>query len=621
MKIKASAFGRKLEDLTVYALFILTALLLLAEVAARIFFNTGVKNSSAYVQQTVLAAAFLAGAVASREKKHLSLAAAFKVSGKGRIFVEGFLGVLSGSFTFAFALSSLLFALTAFSPSEKTGFLPKQLTAMVMFLGFSLMAVRFFSGMKKGKMRLLLAGLSLLLGMVLTSGSVVAFVRILSSSAAAFLEPARSLLQSSVASVSVYLILILVASAFLGLPIFVVLGGIALLLFARAGQPLEVIANQAYSVLTDYSIPAIPLFALVGFLLSESRASERLVAFFRYSLGWIPGGLTLMSVVVCAFFTTFTGGSGITILALGGLLFRILSEEGYPAKFSVGLLTSSGSIGLLFPPSLPIIIYGVTAGVSIKDMFVGGLLPGTAIMLAVVIVGVAFSRRAGVRRHESEPKRALKAFVDCAWELLLPVLIIVLYFGGITNLQESAAFALAYVLIVDLLIKKDLRLRHLPGVFSAGARVFGGVLIILALANGFSYYIIDTQLPQRLSAWVGATISSPIVFLLILNAVLLVVGCFMDIYSAILVVVPLIIPLGAVFHIHPVHLGIIFLANMELGYLTPPVGLNLFLASYRFERPMASLYRDVLVFLLIMLAAVLLITYVPALTTAFLPAS
>jgi C4-dicarboxylate transporter DctM subunit len=413
------------------------------------------------------------------------------------------------------------------------------------------------------------------------------------AAAGAFLRPLS-------AAASGPMIIVVIAAAFFGLPIFTVLGGIGFLLFVKAGQPLEIIPNQAYGVLTGSAIPAIPLFAAVGFFLSESKAGERMVRFFQAVLGW------------------FTGASGVTILALGGLLAVILEKAGYPKRFTVGLLTASGSIGLLFPPSLPVIIYGVTAQTSIKDMFVGGLVPGAFMVIMVMAIGIGYSWKRGMPRQPFKVREAVAAFGESFWELLLPLIVFGLYFGGIVSLQESAAAALLYVWVVETFIKRDLKIRDLPRVFLNAVPIIGGVLIILALANGLSYYIIDAQIPQQLTEWVAAKISSPYVFLLLLNLALLVVGCFMDIYSAILVVVPLIIPLGNLFHIHPVHLGIIFLANLELGYLTPPVGLNLYLACYRFNEPIHRVYRDVLIFLAVGLVSVLLITYVPLLTTALL---
>jgi len=444
---------------------------------------------------------------------------------------------------------------------------------------------------------------------LVTAGGTVASPAL--AAAGEFLRPLS-------AAASGPMIIVLIAAAFFGLPIFTVLGGIGFLLFVKAGQPLEIIPNQAYGVLTGDAIPAIPLFAAVGFFLSESKAGERLVRFFQAVFGWFPGGLAVMAVIVCAFFTTFTGASGVTILALGGLLAVILEKAGYPKRFTVGLLTASGSIGLLFPPSLPVIIYGVTSQTSIRDMFVGGFVPGIFLVVSVMAIGIGYSWKRGMPRHPLKLREAIAAFGDSFWEILLPFIVFGLYLGGIVSLQESAAAALLYVWIVETFIKRDLKVRDMPRVFLNAVPIIGGVLIILALANGLSYYIIDAQVPQKLTEWVAAKISSPYVFLLLLNLALLVVGCLMDIYSAILVVVPLIIPLGNLFHIHPVHLGIIFLANLELGYLTPPVGLNLYLASYRFNEPIHRVYRDVLIFLGVGLVAVLLITYVPLLTTALL---
>ena len=618
MKAELSRIGRGLEDALVGLALALLAVLPIAEIVARKFFRTSLLNTTIYIQHLVLVAAFIAAAITSREKKHLSLAIDLPFKESLKSIVRIFVGVLCASITLAFAVTALSFALQAFGPAEKFGPFPKRLVAMVMVLGFALMGVRFITGLEKRRPRGLWLGLAALLAAFFSFGSLAQVLGSFRPSWLPFLTEAGNRLQPILGQVAPSLIVVLIASAFLGSPVFVVLGGLGYLLFARTGQPLEVIPNQAYSVLTGHSIPAIPLFIVVGFILSESRAGERLVKFFQAVFSWIPGGLTVVAVLVCAFFTTFTGASGVTIVALGGLLFYVLINGGYARKFTVGLLTSAGSIGLLFPPSLPIIIYGVTAGVSIKDMFVGGLVPGGVLVLAMVLIGVVVSLRAGVPRHPFQLKEAAAAFGRSIWELLLPVLIAILYFGGIANLQESAAFAMLYAWIVETFIKRDLRVRDSYRILSKCIPVIGGVLIILALANGLSYYIIDAQIPAKLTAWTASAISSKYVFLLLLNLALLVVGCFMDIFSAILVVVPLIIPLGNLFQVHPVHLGIIFLANLELGYLTPPVGLNLFLASYRFEEPIVKIYRDVLLFILVRIVTVLLITYLPFLTTALL---
>lgn len=594
------------------------ALVLLFEAVARKVFHTGVPDSSNYVQHLVLAATFIAAAITSREGKHLALATAMSLREPLKSVAAVSTSVLSAALTLAFGLSALSFARNAFTAADRVGPIPKRLVVMIMAAGFLAMSVRFITTLEKKKARVPAAVGAALLGLFFGFGPLVQLLTGGGTVSLPFLTSVQDFLHPVLSGLGTPLIIILIASAFLGLPIFLVLGGIAFILFAKAGQPLEIIPNQAYEVLTGSAIPAIPLFAAVGFFLSESKAGERMVRFFQAVFGWFPGGLTVMAVIVCAFFTTFTGASGVTILALGGLLSVILEKAGYPKRFTVGLLTASGSIGLLFPPSLPVIIYGVTAQTSIKDMFVGGLLPGLFMVLSVMIIGIVYSWKHGIPRHSLKAKEALAAFRESFWELLLPLVVFGLYFGGITSLQESAAAALLYVWVVETFIKKDARIRDLLRIFLRCVPIIGGVLIILALANGLSYYIIDAQIPQKLTAWVAATISSKYVFLLILNLALLVVGCFMDIYSAILVVVPLIIPLGNLFGIHPVHLGIIFLANLELGYLTPPVGLNLYLASYRFNEPIHRVYRDVLMFLVLGLVAVLIITYVPLLTTALL---
>jgi len=605
------------DTIAVIAIFALAAMLL-AEAFARKIFSTGVPDSGTYVEHLVLAAAFIAGAITSREKRHLALATGLFLPERLKAPAEAVTFALASGLTLAFGSSALSFAMNAFAASDRVGFLPKRAVVMIMAAGFLAMSVRFITGIGKRGARLGAGAAAVVLGLFFGFDPIVQLVTAGGTVASPALAAAGEFLRPLSAAASGPMIIVLIAAAFFGLPIFTVLGGIGFLLFVKAGQPLEIIPNQAYGVLTGDAIPAIPLFAAVGFFLSESKAGERLVRFFQAVFGWFPGGLAVMAVIVCAFFTTFTGASGVTILALGGLLAVILEKAGYPKRFTVGLLTASGSIGLLFPPSLPVIIYGVTSQTSIRDMFVGGFVPGIFLVVSVMAIGIGYSWKRGMPRHPLKLREAIAAFGDSFWEILLPFIVFGLYLGGIVSLQESAAAALLYVWIVETFIKRDLKVRDMPRVLLNAVPIIGGVLIILALANGLSYYIIDAQVPQKLTEWVAAKISSPYVFLLLLNLALLVVGSLMDIYSAILVVAPLIIPLGNLFHIHPVHLGIIFLANLELGYLTPPVGLNLYLASYRFNEPIHRVYRDVLIFLGVGLVAVLLITYVPLLTTALL---
>jgi C4-dicarboxylate transporter, DctM subunit len=606
------------ENSLAFLTIFLLALLLLGELVARKIFKTGIRDSSVYIEHLILAATFVAGAITAREKKHLALATGLFLPESLKKPAEVVAAVLASAMTLAFGLSAVSFAWAAFPADEMLGFLPKRIVVLVMAAGFLGMSVRFISTLKKSKARLAAGIAGVVLGLLLGLAPLVQLATRGGEVARPALTAAAGAVQSVLAAVAGPMVIVLIGAAFLGLPIFTVLGGIGYLFFVKGGQPLAIIPNQAYTVLTGNAIPAIPLFAVVGFFLSESKAGERIVRFFEALFGWFPGGLTIVTVIVCAFFTTFTGASGVTILALGGLLAVILQKAGYPKRFTVGLLTASGSVGLLFPPSLPVIIYGVTAQTSIKDMFIGGLIPGVFLVVSVMAIGVFYSWKHGIPRRPLKVREAFASFKASFWELLLPFVVFGLYFGGIASLQESAAAALIYAWIVETFIKKDLKVRDLPRIFLKAVPIVGGVLIILALAYGLSYYVIDAQIPQKLSDWVSATITSKYVFLLLLNLALLVVGCLMDIFSAILVVVPLIIPLGNHFGINPVHLGIIFLANLELGYLTPPVGLNLYLASYRFEEPISRVYRDVLVFLLLGLAAVLLITYVPFLTTALL---
>lgn len=413
-------------------------------------------------------------------------------------------------------------------------------------------------------------------------------------------------------------VMLLILAALGGAPLFTVLGGLALLLITASGGESDVAANQVYLALTQDNIIPIPLFTLAGFFLSESRAGERLLGFFRGLFGRLPGGLVIVTVIICAFFTSFTGASGVTILALGGLLYAILRGEGgpaYPESFTIGLLTSTGSIGLLFPPSLPIILVGSTTQTNILQLFAGGLIPGLILTAAVMAFGIAYSpRKAGSGRRASGGIR--KGLKESALELLLPVLLVAAFFGGLLSITELGAAALVYVFVVEVLIHRDLPLKACVQVFKKAVPIIGGILSIIALSMALSYYIVDSQVPQNLAVWMSETINSKYLFLLLLNLLLLAVGCLMDIFSAILVVLPLVAPLGAAYGIDPVHLGIIFIINLEVGFLTPPVGLNLFLASYRFKKPFVEICRHVLPFLAIQFAVVLLVTYVPALSTA-----
>jgi C4-dicarboxylate transporter, DctM subunit len=379
---------------------------------------------------------------------------------------------------------------------------------------------------------------------------------------------------------------------------------------------------KAYEELTSPSanLAAIPLFTLTGFLLAEGKSSERLLRALRALFGWAPGGTAVAAAALCAFFTLFTGGSGVTILALGGLLLPALVKEGYPERFSIGLLTASGSLGLLFPLSVPLILYGIVAqNVAIEDLFIGGLLPGLLMLGLIAGLGVRQAIRSGARRSPFRASEMATALWEAKWEFMLPVVVLTALLGGFATTAESAAIAALYALIVQRFIHRDLpSMRDVLKVASDSVALVGGVLIILAVAVGLTNYLVDAQVPTRLLDWTQAHIQSRALFLLCLNIFLLLVGTVMDIFSAIVVVVPLIIPLAEVYEINLVHLGVIFIANLELGYLHPPLGLNLLLASVRFKKPVLEVMWATMPMLGILAIGVLLITYVPWLTLGIL---
>ncbi len=617
---KVVIFFHKIEDYLIFIGLFLLALLPAVEVILRKFFTTGIPSSSEYILHTVLWIAFVGGMITSRENRHLSLSLGLdKAKPPIHAIASTFVAFIGASITTALAWSSCSFILIGFDADKHIGFIPVKIVTAIMAVGYAVMALRCVITLKGGTIRRLIASSGFIVGTFFGFSSLANVAGLIDMNMAGALEGFLGFWFDAMSVIAIPAIILLIVSAFVGAPIFTVLGGIAYLLFAKAGGALEVVPNEAYVMLTSDTIPAIPLFTFAGFILSESKAGERLVRLFRALFGWLPGGLVIMSVMVCAFFTTFTGASGVTIVALGGLLFIILTDQKrYKENFATGILTASGSIGLLFPPSLPIILYGVVAGISIKDMFIGGVLPGVVMMLVLFLVGIVSAIRNKSERVPFRIREALSSIKGSIWEIFLPFIIILGYFLGILTIVETGAVTVLYAIIIEVFINKDLKLSDLPKVALKCVPIIGGVLVILAVSRGLSYYIIDAEVATRLTDWVAMNIQSKFLFLLLLNLALLVTGCLMDIFSAITVVVPLIVPLGTLFGIHPVHLGIIFLANLELGYITPPVGLNLFIASYRFNKPLSSIYRNSMPFFFILLAAVLLITYIPWISTAFL---
>ena len=418
----------------------------------------------------------------------------------------------------------------------------------------------------------------------------------------------------------------LLALAFLGAPLFCIIGVIALLAFNSASIDSSAVIVELYRIASAPTLIAIPLFTFAGYMLAESNTPKRLVALSQAFFGWIPGGLAIVALVSCAIFTAFTGASGVTIIALGGLLYPILLQEHYSEKFTLGLLTTSGSLGLLFPPSLPLILYsmvasnaqnlvGSTLPVSIDKLFVAGILPG---IFLVVILSV-YSIRKGVSEHVQKIPFAFKnvfnALKDAVWEIPLPFLIIGGIYGGWFTATEAAAITAFYVFVVEVFIYRDLKIvTDIPRIMQESMVLVGAILVILGCAMGLTNYLIDEEVPMKLFALIRDFIDSKWVFLILLNIFLLIVGMMMDIFSAIIVVVPLIVPIATAYEVNPIHLGIIFLTNLEIGYLTPPVGLNLFISSFRFSKSVATVVKSTLPFIGLLLLALIVITYIPQLS-------
>jgi C4-dicarboxylate transporter DctM subunit len=415
--------------------------------------------------------------------------------------------------------------------------------------------------------------------------------------------------------VTVLIGLILLALALFGTPLFVIISAIALIAFYFAGISSAAVIVELYRLANMPILLAIPLFTFAGYLLAESNTPKRLVNLSRAFFGWMPGGLSIVTLISCAIFTAFTGASGVTIIALGGLLYPVLLQEKYPEKFSLGMLTASGNLGLLFPPSLPIILYGVISEVSIDKLFIAGIIPGILMVVLMSAYSVYHVRHIKVPTSKFTLKNAWKATREAAWEIPLPFIILIGIYGGYITITEAASVTAFYVFIVEVFIYRDIKIRKdLVRVIRESMVLVGGILVILGAALGLANYMVDAEIPMKILGFMKTFITSKALFLVTLNIFLLIVGFMMDIFSATLVVVPLIIPIATNFGVDPVHLGIIFLANLGIGYSTPPVGMNLFIASFRFNKPIVQLYRAALPFIVVLLISLILITYIPDLS-------
>jgi len=547
----------------------------------------------------VLLVGMLGGAIAARERRLLTL------SNIGDTKLKGVLLTVSRVFTGSIGTAVCCFlALAAYqfvqverdSPDTLAYNIPTWTVQCILPIGFAIIALRIlWHSAQQWTPRLVALFLS------------VFFI-------ALFLH-----FQTANAPVFWVAVALLTIASFLGVPAFITLGGAALLLFWNAAQPIAAIPIEHYALVTNPTLPTLPLFTLAGYFLTEGGSPKRLVRVFYALFGRFKGGPAIVTVAVCAFFTSFTGASGVTILALGGLLMPVLAGAKFSDKDALGLLTGSGSLGLLLPPCLPLIVYAIVAKVSIEKMFLGAILPALVMMIATAIWGMVRGRHNDAPEHPFDLREARTALWDAKWELLMPLVALVALFSGLATPVEAAAITALYAFLVVNFFHGEVRLfRDVPRVMTECGLLIGGVLLILGVSLGFTNYLVDAEVPARAVEWTTRTIHSPFLFLLLLNLFLLIVGCLMEIYPAIVVEVPLLVPLGAAYGIDPIRLGIIFLANMELGYLTPPVGLNLLMSSYRFRKPVPEVLRATLPVIVVLSIGVLLITYIPALTN-FLP--
>jgi C4-dicarboxylate transporter DctM subunit len=419
--------------------------------------------------------------------------------------------------------------------------------------------------------------------------------------------------------------LVLLTMLVFGAPLFAVIAAAVMLGFAQEDVDLSVVIIEIYRLAEMPVLLAIPLFTFAGYLLAESNAPQRLVRISNVFIGWVPGGMAAMVLLICAMFTAFTGASGVTIVALGGLLYPALKQAGYPERYSLGVVTTSGCIGLLFAPSLPLILYGVVTQqlsighpVAIGDLFLAGILPGMMIVFMLAVFGLWQQRHQHVVRERVGAREALAALREAVWELPLPFVVLGGIYSGYFAVSEAAAVTAIYVFIVEVLIHREIRFTRLPIIMRESMVLVGAILIVLSMSLASTNYLLDTEVPARLLGYIRDHVHGASSFLLLLNLFLLLLGMMLDIFSALVIIVPLILPIAVGYGINPIHLGIIFLANMEIAYLMPPMGMNLFIAMYRFDRPMLEIFRAVLPFVAILLLGVLIITYVPQLSLALI---
>ena len=611
-----SAISQIEHGFSVLALALLT-LLPIAEIVLRRF-DSGIPGGTPFVQHLTLVVALVGGALAARDDRLLALATgSFLPAGHITTAAKALAGFVGAAVSALLARAGVdLVRFEREAGRTITEGVPVWAFQVLLPVAFAVITWRivrasYKSHVAAGVAAALGAGLGLYLGAGLPFNWTDPFSAVIE-------QAAQPVLPGGTDSY-LWWLLALFLGGVAGAPIYALLGGAAAIMFLSEGVPGSAILIQTYQLSTKPTLASIPLFTLVGVLLAEGGAPHRLLRVFRALFGWFPGGTAVVCAMLCAFFTVFTGGSGVTILALGGLLYPALVKDGYGEKFSLGLLTASGSLGLLLPPALPLILYGIVAQSPIEDLFIGGIVPGILLIGMTSAWGIREAIVAKVHRPAFAFSEAGAALWDAKWELALPVVIVGALFSGFATTVEAAAIGALYTFFTQVVVHRDLEIgKDIGRVAAECSSTVGGVLLILGVAVGLTSWMIDADVPGRLLELTQQYIESKWAFLLALNGFLLVVGCLMDIFSATFVVAPLLVPLGLAYGVHPVHMGIIFIANLELGYLTPPVGLNLFLASYKFRKPLLEVAAASFPMLLVLGFGVLVITYVPWLTTGLL---
>jgi tripartite ATP-independent transporter DctM subunit len=596
-RARSRGIGRTLEELLLAAALAVTMALPLAAILMRSLFHRSLGNPATVVQHLVLFVGMAGSALAARDSRLLALATGHWLRGAWVARGRWFNHAVAGAVAVALGVAGWQFAKAEGEAGQMlVPGLPLWVVLGVLPLGFTVLAARLLYAAADGWRGRSLAALAAL-------GALAAL---------AWLPvPASSLVWPAFA--------VLLLATLLGAPIFALLGGAGLILFHGADLPIASVSVEHYRLTVNPALPAIPLFTLAGYFMAEGGASRRLVQLFEALFGWFRGGPAIAVTLICALFTAFTGGSGVTILALAGLLMPVLTSANYSERDALGLLTGASSLGILLPPCLPVILYAIVAKVDITEMFLGGFLPILLLITMTAAWGVWAGRKSGAQRRPFSAGAARQALWAAKWELLLPVVSLAAIFSGLATLVEAAAVTAVYAFIIEVWIHRDLSLtRDCPRVMAEAGQLVGGILLILGVALGLTNYLIDAQVPDLLAEWAAIHVQSRWLFLLGLNVALILVGGLVEIYAAIVVIAPLLVPIGVRLGIHPVHLGVIFLANMQLGFLAPPVGLDLLLTSSRLQKPMSEVIRAVLPLLLVMFIGVLLITYFPWLTMVLL---